>query len=348
MTSMDGNIELRSIDETSASEWTAFVANRPDSTVFHSLGWLRTVETVFGYEPWSHLAYDRTGEPVAAIPGVKVFDGFGRSIINPFCEYGFPLIADSIADERVLSALRSTTGLLESVILKEVEWSSVDSYVDAMYGGVLTGTSRRLRLDEPFEELWRSAFRRQIRQRVRTAREHDLQTTEGSIEDFYSLYTTTMARLGSPQFPIRFFEELADRLEGAAEVLLASVNSRSIGALFTIEWGETTYIWGNGSIEEGLCYRPNHLLYMRAIKRACDRGQSLVDFGRSRHGSGVHEFKSQFGGTAHPLASFVAPPYRSPRASLEGYDRFAPVTRRLAPVVTHPLVGPRLKRLVHE
>ena len=345
---MNDGIELQPVDEASTPEWTVFVECHPRATVFHSLGWLRAVGATFGYEPNSRLAYDRRGNPVAAVPGVRVRDGVGHSVLNPFCEYGFPLVDDSIADERVLSALRSTVGPLESRILKEVEWSSVNGYFEATYGGVRTGTSQRLYLDRPFEELWESTFKQQIRQRVRTARDHEVRVSEGSLREFYRLYLATMSRLGSPQFPLRFFEELDDRLDNVVTVLLARVNGRPIGALFTMEWRETTYIWGNGSTEDGLHHRPNHLLYTTAIERACNRGHSVVDFGRSRYGTGVHEFKAQFGGVAHPLASFVAPPHRSSRASLEGYGRLAPITRRLAPIITHPLIGPRLKRMIHE
>lgn len=345
---MSGAIAVRSIEETSDSEWVTYIREHPKATVFHSLGWLRAIKATFGYEPRSFLAYDRTGKRVAAIPGVRVRDGLGHSVLNPFCEYGFPLIEETTDDRNVLSALRSTTARLESIVLKEVQWSGVRGYFDVPYGGVRTGTARRLRLDEPFEVLWQSAFEQQIRQRVRTAREDDVEVIEGSVREFYPLYVATMARLGSPQFPARFLEELDDRFGDAVTVLLARVDGRPIGALFTIEWRETTYIWGNGSDRESLHYRPNHLLYTVAIERARDRGRSIVDFGRSRHGSGVDEFKSQFGGVAHPLASFVTPPHRSPRASLEGYGRLAPITRRLAPIITHPSVGPRLKRALHE
>ena len=115
-----------------------------------------------------------------------------------------------------------------------------------------------------------------------------------------------------------------------------------------MEWGDTTVIWLVTSDRSYWEYRPTHLLYARAIERARENGQSAVDLGRSRSGSSVQGFKAQFGGLSYPLVSFVAPPHRTPRASLEAYGRVAGIAERVAPIITHRSVGPRLKRRIHE
>jgi CelD/BcsL family acetyltransferase involved in cellulose biosynthesis len=345
---MSDGFDHRLVSSTPGSIWDAFVTGHAKATIFHRSGWLRAVESAFGYEPRHSLLCDTAGEPIAAVPGFVVSDGVGRSVVNPFCEYGFPLIDEQFADERVLSALSSMVGSLGAVVVKDVEWSGIDGYFQAGYGGTLTGTSQQLRLDRSFEQLWQSVFERQMRQRVRSAREYGVKIAEGTIKEFYPLYLETMRRLGSPQFPFQFFEALDTHLDDTVRVLLARIGGRAIGTLLALEWDGTVHIWGNGSKREGLKYRPNHLLYTSLIEQACEHGMSVIDFGRSQYSSGVHEFKSQFGGVAYPLASFVIPAHRWPRASIEGYSRLAPVTRRLAPIVNHPIVGPQLKELLHE
>lgn len=344
----DPNIDIRPVDPANSSVWTTFVTGHPNATVFHSPEWLSVIETTFGYDRSHRLAYDSTGEPVAAIPGFVVRDGLYRSVVNPFCEYGFPLIDERVADEHLLSFVRSVPDRLSAWVIKDVDWSGVRGYYDAEYGGVRTGVARRLPVDDSFDRIWESTFARQVRQHVRTAEERDVRLTEGTIEEFYPLYLRTMERLGSPQFPLRFFETLRTHLDDRVVVLLAQVGGRSIGAILALEWHDTVHIWANGSMKADWEYQPNHLLYSSLIERACEGESSVVDFGRSRRGTGVHEFKSQFGGIAHPLVSFVTPPHRSERASLEGYGRLAPATRRLAPIITHPAIGPRLKRFIHE
>jgi CelD/BcsL family acetyltransferase involved in cellulose biosynthesis len=326
--------------------WSAFVESHPAATVFHTPEWAHAVEATFGYEPRHALVTDvESGEVRAAIPGFVVSEGIGHSVLNPFCEYGFPLI-DNAADVAVLSMLRDTRG--DTRIVKDAGWSGVNGYNATGYGGVPTGSSIRLSLDRPFETLWESVFAKDVRRCVRTARNHAVSVTDGTIAEFYPLYLETMRRLGSPQFPERFFTALADALGESVAVLLAQRNGEPIASVFLFEWDDTTIVWTPASKRAHWDHRPNHLLYVEAIERACMAGRSIVDFGRSRRDSSVHGFKAQFGGYDYPLTSFVTPPYRAGRASLDGYSRLSAITPRLAPLITHSTVGPILKKLIHE
>lgn len=346
---MSSELELRPLTDDRISEWETFVENSERATVFHTLGWLTAVETEFGYEPSHALAYEDPGDdPVAIVPGFTVGTIGGTIIVNPFCEYGFPLVAPDSDDVRVLSRLADDLGFLETRILKGVEWSGVKGYNEAGFGGVRTGVSPRLWLDRSYEELWNRSFEKQIRTPVRTAEDRGLTVSEGTLDEFYSLYLQTMRRLGSPPFPESFFETLSTGLEDAVTPIVAYLSGKPIGSILLLEWGEQTIMWGNGSLEEYWSYRPNQLLYARCIERACDRGQSVVDFGRTRYGTGVHEFKSHFGAVDCELTSFVTPPHRVREASVDQYDKLKPITRRLAPLITHPTIGPKLKRMIHE
>jgi CelD/BcsL family acetyltransferase involved in cellulose biosynthesis len=343
---MTEGVELttRSISPARDHEWGAFVAAHPDATVFHTAGWTNAVETVFGYDSSHVWLTDRSGAVRAIVPGFVVRDGLGRSVLNPFCEYGFPLIDETTPDVAVLSALRDGP----TRILKGADWSDVSGYNTAGYGGVRTGSVIRLTLDRSFDTLRKSVFDGDVRRCVRTARDAGVCVVDGGIEEFYPLYLATMRRLGSPQFPERFFARLVDELGDAVTIRLAERAGKPIAGVLSFEWGGTTTVWAPVSRRAYWGHRPNHLLYADAIERACVAGRSTVDFGRSRRGSSVHEFKAQFGGIEFPLMSFVVPPHRTNRASLDGYGRLAPLTRRLSPLVTHSTVGPKLKGVIHE
>lgn len=342
---MTRTLTARSVAPDRSSKWSDFVETHPDATVFHTSEWLSAVETVFGYEPRHVLLTDDSGAVRAVVPGVLASEGVGNSVLNPFCEYGFPLIDAGVEGVAVLSVLGDADG---TRIVKDTGWSGVSGYNPAGYGGIRTGTSIRLSLDRPFADLRETAFEKDVRRCVRTAHDHGVSVSEGIVSEFYPLYLDTMKRLGSPQFPERFFAALADALGDSVAVLLAHHGDEPIAGVFLFEWGETTMVWTPASRRAHWEHRPNHLLYVEAIERACAAGRSVVDFGRSRRGSSVHEFKSQFGGFAHPLTSFVTPPHRAGRASLEGYGRLASITPVFAPIITHPSVGPPLKKLLHE
>jgi CelD/BcsL family acetyltransferase involved in cellulose biosynthesis len=327
-----------------ASAWRAFVEDHPAATVFHTAEWARAVEVAFGYEPQYVLVVDHSGEIRAAIPGFVVSDGIGSSVLNPFCEYGFPLIDDETTNAAVLSVLKNAP----TRIVKDAGWSGVSGYNAAGYGGISTGSAIRLSIERPYEELWESTFAKDVRRCVRTARDHGVRVTDGRISEFYPLYLETMRRLGSPQFPERFFTTLAEALGDSVAVLLAEREGDPIGGVFLFEWGDTTMVWTPASNQAHWEHRPNHLLYAEAIERACIAGRSVVDFGRSRRGSSVHGFKAQFGGFDYPLMSFVTPPHHTKKASLDGYGRLSAITPRFAPLITHPTVGPKLKGYIHE
>lgn len=337
-------LTVQSVRPDRTPEWRTFLKAHPDATVFHTAEWLHTVETVFGYDP-RHVLLTDAGEVCALAPGFAVFDGFGRSVLNPFCEYGFPLIKEGTTDESVLKALGNTSG---TRILKDVGWSGVNGYNAAGYGGVPTGSSIQLTLTKSFEAIWETVFEKDVRRCVRTARDNGVSVTDGTVAEFYPLYLETMRRLGSPQFPEQFFTSLTDALGESVAVLLAQHNGEPIAGVFLFEWGDTTIIWTPASKRTHWDLRPNHLLYVEAIERACRAGRSVVDFGRSRRGSSVHGFKAQFGGVACPLTSFVTPPHRAGRAGLDGYSRLSGITPYLAPIITHPAVGPTLKQFIHE
>jgi len=345
---MPNPYECRPVSTADRDRWKAVVDDHPSSTVFHSWAWLSAVESAFRYKPAHRLVYETGGsEPVGAVPGFSIPSVSGRTIVNPFCEYGFPLVVDAVETTPVLRALGATVGTLGARVLKDAGWSSVSGYNQAGYGAVRTGEVIRLDTTRQYEAVRESSFTGEARRCVRLASE-ELTVRPGSVEEYYPLYLDTMRRLGSPQFPEAFWRDLAAELGDGLTVFIAERDGEPIGGILLVDFGGVRMIWSNASRQDSWETHPNHLLYATAIEDACLTDIETVDFGRSRPGTGVHDFKGQFGGRRSPLASFVTPPHRSGRASLEGYGRAAAVAERFSPVITNPIVGPQLKRFIHE
>lgn len=336
----------QAVERPKDADWERFVAEQPSATVFHTLGWKRAVESAFGYPPRYRLVTD-DGRIVAAVPGFEVPSLFGTVITTPFGEYGFPLI-DGESDP-VLQALAESTAPLEALVLKESHWSETTGYATAGFGGVETGICLQLDVERPFEAVREDSFTGGARRNVRKARENGVTIREGdSFDAYYRLYLATMRRLGSPPFPLAFFEALCRELAENVTVLLAVHDGRVIGGLFAFEYGARCLVWGNVSEPAEWERKPNDLLYAEIIRRACESDVSVVDFGRNEPESNVHTFKTEFGGEETQLTSLVYPPGRSDVASIEGYKRAAPLARRLAPLIANRTIGPRLKWWVHE
>lgn len=367
--------ELRPVTRADRDRWQRFVTDHPSATVFHTWAWLSAVDAAFGYDPAHHLVYEVGGsEPVAAVPGFSVPGVGGRTTVNPFCEYGFPLLATADVDvPAVLRTVAADVGPLGARVLKDAGWTGIGGYNQAGFGAVRTGEVIRLDASRPYDEVREASFSGEARRCIRSAA-GKLTVRPASISEYYPLYLATMRRLGSPQFPESFFRDLAGELgdgllvfvaertadpgtaaagesadpDTAAADEAANADDDPVGGILLLDFDGVRMVWSNASRRAAWDAHPNHRLYAAAIEDACVGDVDVVDFGRSRPGSGVHDFKRQFGGRASPLASFVTPPHRTGRASLEGYGRAAAVAERLSPVVTNPAVGPRLKRYIHE
>jgi lipid II:glycine glycyltransferase (peptidoglycan interpeptide bridge formation enzyme) len=269
--------------------------------------------------------------------------------VNPFCEYGFPLIAAGVETASVLATIRETAGNRRTLLLKESDWTRTMGYNEHGFGGVETGRVRRLPLSDSFGELAEHVFDRKLRQNVNKARESGVQIRNvEDVDAFYDLYLAAMRRRGSPQFPRRFFEGLTEEFGEQCSVLLAESEGTPIAGLLALDYGGRRHLLLNGSDHDYWDLRPNDLLYWHSIQQACERGYDLVDFGRSEAGSGVARFKERFGGHTSRLTTLARPPHRAGAGDVSGYRQLEPIARRLSPVLTHPAVGPRLKEWIHE
>lgn len=343
-------LDIEHVDDDSADSWRSFVTDHPHATAFHTFAWKRAIEASFDYsQTFLFVTDSQTGERVAAVPGFTISGPLGSNVVNPFCEYGYPLIGDSVAAKSVLARLRDASPFSGPIIIKERELSGVQGYHRSSYAAVETGITFRLQTTASFDTVRERAFNRDLRKSVETAREHDLEVTVcNDIDAYYDLYTTTMARLGSPPFPRSLFAALAEFFEDRFRMRLVHDTGPPIAGLVTLEHNGTRYVLSNVSNSEYWEKRPNELLYYTMIEDACNGACSLVDFGRTEPDSTLSDFKRKFGGETARLMSFVYPPRYVTRASVSGYKRLEPLAKLFSPVIAHPTVGPKLKEWIHE
>lgn len=333
-----------------SERWQTFVDAHDQATAYHTLAWKRAIESTFGYDPaYLLVTAADTGDTIAAVPGFDLPEILGTSRKNPFCEYGFPLIAPSADTRRVLDTIRACTGGRHAVILKDCPFSGVSGYSETGYAGVETGVTHRLDVDTDFDRLREDVFDDTLRRTIRRSEESDITIREGEdLESYYQLYVATMRRLGSPQFPISFFESLRDEFGPDFHYHVVKKSGNVVAGLVALSQNRTLHLFSNAWNRSGDEHSFNSELYTSAIKQCCEERYETVDFGRTEPDTGVDQFKSHFGGTVLPLVSFVAPIRHAHRASVSQYKQLAPVTRLLSPILTHQSIGPKLKRRIHE
>lgn len=117
---MSNLYELRPVTEADRDRWQTFVADHPAATVFQSWAWTAAVDSSFAYDPAHYLVYETgTSTLVGAVPGFSISGVGGRAVVNPFCEYGFPLLDEDADTVAVLRALGADVGLLGTRVLKD-------------------------------------------------------------------------------------------------------------------------------------------------------------------------------------------------------------------------------------
>src|SRR3984957_7147690 len=102
-------VSIRSLDDTGAAAWDAFVLAHPAGTFFHRAAWAKVIQNSFGHR--THYAYaERDGAITGVLPLAQVKTLlFGNSLISvPFCVYGGPLTVDQESND----ALSAHAGLL--------------------------------------------------------------------------------------------------------------------------------------------------------------------------------------------------------------------------------------------
>ncbi len=327
--------------------WAAYVVRHPESTLYHRWIWRGVVEHVFGHETRYLIA--QRGTDVSGILPLVIMKSllFGRFLVSlPFFNYG-GVLGDEMESERAL--LESAARIAESEHAQWVEFRHLRPR-DGLAATRTHKFSFFLRLEANEETQWR-ALSSEIRNRIRKAQKADLTihwNSPGALDEFYAVYSENMRDLGTPVYPRRFFERMAEVLGEDLHIgVVRTAAGRPVAANFLIGDRDTLENPWASSLRRFNALCPNNLLYWGALLRAREEGYSCFDFGRSTVGGGTYRFKQRWGATPKPcfwqywLAPRVEPPEFNPES-----PRFRAATRLWSklPLWVSRTLGPAIVR----
>lgn len=333
-----GPVAVRAItDVTSVAAWGRYVDGAPGASFFHHPDWCLTVEKVFGHRP-RHLRATRSGQIVGVLPLVEIQSVFGgRLLISvPYGTYG-GILAD---DEHVAAALADETmRLAEEGEVRLVDLRSATGNAPGFepVPGYL-GFVRDLPLhpdDVP------AALPKRARAAARHARDRDGVTVQHDnklLKLVWQLYCRSMRRIGSINYPYRFFARLAERFGERAWVTVAWKDEQPVCGTLSFVFRDTVMPYILGADERIQCDGAANLLYWSVMERAVRSGLHRFDYGRSRaDNKGAVGFKKNQGFSPRPLEyqRFV-PPGRQPPDLKPSNPRFA-LARRVWPRLPLPV-----------
>jgi FemAB-related protein (PEP-CTERM system-associated) len=294
-----GDVRVRHAEPADLARWDAFVERCPEATFFHKAGWKEVIESVFRHRTFYLLA-ERDATIVGVLPLAQVKSLlFGHALVSlPFCVYGGVAATDPAAVPALHAAARELAAQLgadhlelRNRIAREPDWPRQALYV----------TFRKEVL--PDVEANMLAIPRKQRAMVRKGIQRGLHgEIDASVDRFFALYADNVHRHGTPALPKRYFETLQRVFGRDVEVLtVLGAERQPLSGVLTFYFRDEVLPYYAGDDLAARDLAANDFKYWDLIRRACERGLRVFDYGRSKRDTGSFDFKKNWGFVPEPL-----------------------------------------------
>jgi FemAB-related protein (PEP-CTERM system-associated) len=299
------NAAVLSVHALTAAErphWDAFVRACPQATFFHLSAWQALIEEVFRHR-CHYLLARRGGEIVAVLPLAEVRSRlFGHSLSSlPFCAYGGIAAADG--DDGAVAALEAEAEQLARRLgVQHLEYRNLTARHPEWPAQPLYATFRKPILADVEANLL--AIPRKQRAMVRKGMQNGLlASVDEDVERFFALYASNVLRHGTPALPRRYFARLRHTFGDDCEVLtVTDAGGRPLSSVLSFHFRDQVMPYYAGDDPAARALAANDFKYWALMRRACEHGFRLFDYGRSKAGTGPWAFKKNWGFEPQPLA----------------------------------------------
>ena len=286
-------------DVHGAKRWDEFVMSCQQATFFHRSGWQRVLRDVFRHE--THFLFTTQGDRISGVlplARVKSFL-FGNSLVSlPFAVYGGVAAeneAAAAALEREADRLAQGLGV-QHLELRQLErchdgWPTQDLYVT--FRKALSSSGQDNMQAIPRKQ--RAMVRKGIKCGLRGEQDTD-------VSRFFALYASNVHRHGTPALPKRYFETLRHEFGQDCEILtVLGPSGQILSSVLSFYFRNEVLPYYAGDHEAARDVAANDFKYWELMRRACERGVTLFDYGRSKRDTGPYAFKKNWGFEPTPL-----------------------------------------------
>ena len=293
-------VAVRPFTSGDYERWDTFVARCPAATFFHRAGWRDIIQEVFRHR-CHYLVAERAGEWTGILPLAEVRSRvFGDRLVSlPFVVYGGPAAIDGESESALIDAagaLAASLGVdhLELRNRRSLRpgWPTQDLYV----------TFRKPIAEDVETNLL--AIPRKQRAMVRKGIKNGLVShVDTTVDRFFALYADNMHRQGTPPYGHGYFARLAQVFHDACEILVVvDARGRPVSSVLSFYFRDEVLPYYAGDTAEARDLAANDFKYWELMRRACERGLRVFDYGRSKRGTGSFDFKKNWGFEPEPLA----------------------------------------------
>jgi len=280
-------------DTATALRWDEFVLSCPEATFFHRSAWQKIIRDVFKHS--THFLYaEADGRIRGILPLAHVNSRlFGNSLVAlPFAVYGGVAAVDAeaaVALENEAQALARKLDVdhleFRNMSPRHADWPTQDLYV----------TFRKELLPDIDANML--AIPRKQRAMVRKGIKNGLvSTVDRNADRFFQLFADNVHRHGTPAMPKRYFEALLRVFGNDCEVLtVTGPDGKLLSSVLSFYFRDEVLPYYAGDDESARHLAANDFKYWELMRRACERGVRIFDYGRSKEGTGPYSFKKNWG-----------------------------------------------------
>ena len=327
------------------ARWDTFVMRCPEATFFHRVGWKTLMEQGLGHRT-HYLLAEENGEIRGVLPLVEMRHFlFGHALSSlPFCVYGGIAADTPEAREQLDQAAQALAGRLSvdhleyrHVTARHPDWPTKDLYV-----------TFRKPIDPDVEQNMKAIPRKQ-RAMVRSGIKQGLVSqADTGVDRFFSLFADNMLRHGTPALPKRYFALLREVFGKDCDVLIiTTAQGEPVSGVMSFYFRDEVLPYYAGDTVQARELAANDFKYWELMRRSCEQGYRLFDYGRSKQGTGSFSFKKNWGFEPAPLHyeyqlhKAQSVPDQNPLSPK--YQLFIKAWRRL-PLSVANLLGPHIVR----
>jgi len=279
--------------------WDAFLEAAPEATFFHLSGWRSVIEKVFGHRT-HYLMARQGGSVVGVLPLTHIRSFlFGNALIsNAFCVYGGAVAVS----EQACSALeREAISISERVGADYLELRVLESrHTDWPQKRDLYVTFRKAMHAEVDANM--KAIPRKQRAMVRKGIANGLRSViDTDVSRLHGIYAESVRNLGTPVFSISLFRALKQQFGDACDIVTICHGDRAVASVMNFYFRDQVLPYYGGGTAAARDLAANDFMYWEVMRRACERGFRVFDFGRSKVGTGSYNFKRYWGFEPTPL-----------------------------------------------
>lgn len=338
------------------ADWEELIALCADATSGHFWQWREVVGAAYGFDSFYLMAQDGRDRPIAAAPFVFVRSLlYGSELASmPYLDYGGVCHADdldeSARDAAEAELIAHARELAEKLRAKRLHIRSLRQ-MPAPFEVSTEKVAQHLLLSSTVDEQMTrlpSERRNRLKRIAKLGLGVEISdaTDPCALADLCAIYSENQRDLGSPTHGTRFFSNLVSALRDRFKLIRVYHKSRVIAAGLAMNFrGAMTLPWSGATAESRPVYGSN-AMYWAAIRLGIESGCHTFDFGRSTIGSGIYEFKRQWGPS--PVQPYWSTLYLSPRRANAPRNRrsLQTISRlwRYLPLRVARTVGPGLRR----